>query len=46
VAGDWRRLHSEELHNLYASPDIRVTKPRRMGWMKHAEHAAGMDLRN
>jgi hypothetical protein len=22
VAGDWRRLHNEELHNLYASPDI------------------------
>jgi hypothetical protein len=20
VAGDWRRLHTEELHNLYASP--------------------------
>jgi hypothetical protein len=27
VAGDWRRLHSEELHNLYASPNIvRVIK--------------------
>jgi len=25
VTGDWRRLHNEELHNLYASPDfIRV----------------------
>jgi len=22
VAGDWRKLHKEELHNLYASPDI------------------------
>jgi hypothetical protein len=22
VAGAWRRLHSEELHNLYASPNI------------------------
>jgi hypothetical protein len=22
VAGDWRRLHNEELHNLYPSPNI------------------------
>jgi hypothetical protein len=27
VAGDWRRLHNEELHNLYASTNItRVIK--------------------
>jgi hypothetical protein len=27
VAGDWRRLHNEELHNVYASPNvIRVIK--------------------
>jgi hypothetical protein len=28
-------LHSEELHNLYSSPDIRQIKPRRMGWAGH-----------
>jgi hypothetical protein len=29
VAGGWRRLHNEELHNFYASPNmIRVTKLR------------------
>jgi len=30
VAGGWRRLHNEELHNLYGSPDIiRVINSRR-----------------
>jgi hypothetical protein len=31
VAGGWRRLHNEKLHNLYSSPDIiRVTKSGRI----------------
>jgi len=30
MAGGWRRLHYEELHNLYNSPDIRVMNSRRM----------------
>jgi hypothetical protein len=33
VAGGCRRLHEEEHHNLYASPNIvRVMKLRRMRW--------------
>jgi hypothetical protein len=31
-----RRLHNEELHNLYTSPNIvRVIKSRNMRWMEH-----------
>jgi hypothetical protein len=31
VAGGWRRLHSEELHNLHASPNIiRMIRSRRI----------------
>jgi hypothetical protein len=26
VVGGWRKQHSEELHNLYSSPNIRMTK--------------------
>jgi hypothetical protein len=36
VAGDWRRLDNEELHNVYASPNIiRVVRTRRMRGAVH-----------
>jgi hypothetical protein len=36
VTGECRKLHSEELHNLYSSPDIiRQVKSRRMRWTGH-----------
>jgi hypothetical protein len=36
VAGEWRKLHSGELHKLYSSPDIiRQFKSRRMSWAGH-----------
>jgi hypothetical protein len=34
--GGWRKLHNEELRNLYSSPIIfRIIKSRRMGWEWH-----------
>ena len=32
VTGVWRKLHNEGLNDLYSSPNIRVTKSRRMRW--------------
>jgi hypothetical protein len=40
VTGEWRKLHNEELHKLYSSPNIiRMINSRRMRW---AGHIAGM----
>jgi hypothetical protein len=36
VTGGWRKLHNEELHNLYSSPSIiRIIKSRRIRWAGH-----------
>jgi hypothetical protein len=38
--GGWRRLCNEELHSLYASPNIRLFKSRRMTWARHVAWAS------
>jgi hypothetical protein len=42
VTGGWRKLHNEELHNLYSSPSIiRMIKSRRMRWEGHVARTKG-----
>ena len=42
VTGEWRRLHNEELNDLYCSPNIvRVIKSRKMRWAWHVARLGG-----
>jgi hypothetical protein len=42
VTGEWRKLHNEELRDLYSSPSIiRVIKSRRMRWAGYVAQMGG-----
>jgi hypothetical protein len=44
VTGGWRKLHNEELHNLYSSPNIiKMMKSRRMRWEGHVTRMGEMN---
>jgi len=35
VTGEWRKLHNEELNNMYSPCIVQVIKSRRMRWAGH-----------
>ena len=46
VTWEWRKLHNDDLNNLYCSPNIvRVIKSRRMRWAGHVARIGGEERR-
>ena len=42
LTGEWRKLHNEELNDLYSSPNIvQVKKSRRIRWVGHVARMGG-----
>ena len=42
MTGEWRKLHNEELNDLYSLPNIvRVVKSRKIGWAGHVARMGG-----
>ena len=46
VTREWRKLHNEDLNDMYCSPNIvRVIKSRRMRWAGHVARMGGKERR-
>jgi hypothetical protein len=46
VTGEWRKLHNEELHDLYSSPSIiRIIKSLRMRWVDNVARIGRRGMR-
>ena len=46
VTGEWRKVHNEELNDLYCLPNIvRVMESRRMRWAGHVARMGGEEWR-
>jgi hypothetical protein len=46
VTGEWRKLHNEELNEMYSLPNIvRVVKSRRMRWTGHVARMGKGEVR-
>jgi hypothetical protein len=41
ITRNWRKLRNEELHDLYSSPNIQVSKLRRIRWAGHVAYVGG-----
>jgi hypothetical protein len=45
VTGEWRKLHNEEIHNLFPSPNIIIMiKSRRMRWAGHVARMGSREM--
>jgi hypothetical protein len=45
ITGEWRKLHNEELNDLYSPNIVCMIKSRRMRWAGYVAHMGGEERR-